>query len=579
MLRAASYSRFSTDMQNATSIEDQNRICEERIKMEGWQLTVPYSDYALSGASMERPGLKRMMADAAAGAFDILVVEGLDRISRDAEHMAGIYKRLSFHGVKIYSLVDGGFVSDIHIAFGGAKNALFLKDLAFKVKRGMKGRVGAGKSLSKKVYGYEIVRRFDANGEPVRGERAIKESDAAIVRRIFEAYASGQGAQRIARELNQEGVPSPTGGQWSSTYINGWRAKGRGLLNNELYIGRIIWNRHSYLKDPDTEKRSARPNATEEWAVSEVPELRIIDQALWDKVKARQDELAAKQEMHQKRRPKYLLSYLLKCGCCGGGFAQISQTFYGCSRARYKGTCDNRKGISKLKLENAVLDAIERQLLKPELLAVFTKEYNKHLQQLQASQYENKESIKQRLQRLDGEKAKLVEAIKAGIPASELKDEFNRNAKQRAELSMLMEQFDKPVANTLAPDMAGKFNEAIATFKDDAHGKGNDEAIDLIRRLVDKIVMTPNATTGKLDVQLFGDLAGLLASDANAVQSILNEPYLNPSENQQESNTMQTHRRRTSGTQFLRCSKFDNFFWKEIKRRSRPGRRRAGRPE
>lgn len=517
MIRAAIYSRYSSDLQRETSIEDQNRVCKQRIEQEGWHLTVPYSDYAISGASMERPGLRLLMEHAARDEFDVVVVEGLDRLSRDTEHMPGIYKRLTFNGVRIFSLTDGGFVSDLHIAFGGAKNAMFLKDLAFKVKRGMSGRVESGKSICRRTFGYDIVRRFDSRGEPVRGERSINESEAAIIRRIFEAYAKGQSAHKIATTLNRENIPSPEGRKWNSTTINGDRKRGKGILNNETYMGRLVWNRHSYHKDPDTERKQKRINAQEDWVISEAPELRIIEQKIWDKVKEKQKSLAKKPRACQKRRPKHLLSYLLKCGKCGGGYSSVSKTHYGCSTAKHSQTCDNRKTIGRAKLEQAVINAIMKHILTPDMLEIFTTEYNQYLQHLQHSQKDNLKTYEKQLQKLDKEKAHLVDAIKAGIPASELKEEFNENAKQRAHCSELMAQGKLPKPKSVSPDMAERFRDACDKIKDDTQRQNvEDECIDLVRRLIEKVVMTPTPDKGKLNVQLHGDLAGLVGADKQA---------------------------------------------------------------
>jgi len=57
-----------------------------------------------------------------------------------------------------------------------------------------------------------------------------------------------------------------------------------GILNNELYIGRLVWNRQNFIKDPDTGKRQARLNPRSEWIVQDVPELRIVDNAVREAV-------------------------------------------------------------------------------------------------------------------------------------------------------------------------------------------------------------------------------------------------------------------------------------------------------
>ena len=82
-MRAAIYARYSSDHQREASIEDQIRICRERIEREGWTLIESYSDAAMSGATALRPGYQKMLEDARNGGYDIIVAEALDRLSRD----------------------------------------------------------------------------------------------------------------------------------------------------------------------------------------------------------------------------------------------------------------------------------------------------------------------------------------------------------------------------------------------------------------------------------------------------------------------------------------------------------------
>jgi site-specific DNA recombinase len=153
MTAAAICARYSSDNQRDASIEDQIRLCEERAKREGWAVRQRYTDHALSGASLMRPGIQMLLQDAAAGRFEIILAEALDRLSRDQEDIAGIYKRLRFAGVRIVTLSEGD-VSDLHIGLKGTMNALFLKDLADKTRRGLRGRIEAGKSGGGLTYGY-----------------------------------------------------------------------------------------------------------------------------------------------------------------------------------------------------------------------------------------------------------------------------------------------------------------------------------------------------------------------------------------------------------------------------------------
>jgi hypothetical protein len=160
------------------------------------------------------------LADAMRGRFDLILAEAMDRISRDLEDIAGIFKRMSYADVKIVTLSEGE-VTHLHVSLKGTMNAIFLKDLADKTRRGQRGRVEAGKSGGGNAYGYDVVKKLDARGEPIRGDRTINPQQAGVIRRIFRDYAAGKSAKAIAFALNQEGIPAPTGGDWGFSTING----------------------------------------------------------------------------------------------------------------------------------------------------------------------------------------------------------------------------------------------------------------------------------------------------------------------------------------------------------------------
>ena len=156
MTNAAIYARYSSNHQRDASIDDQVRSCRKRIDAEAWQLIETYSDHAISGASTLRHGYQRMLTDARAGKFDILIAEALDRLSRDQEDIAGLFKQLTFAGVQLITLSEGE-INELHVGLKGTMNALFLKDLAAKTRRGLEGRVRQGKSGGGNAYGYDVV--------------------------------------------------------------------------------------------------------------------------------------------------------------------------------------------------------------------------------------------------------------------------------------------------------------------------------------------------------------------------------------------------------------------------------------
>lgn len=511
--RVCIYARYSSDLQSDASIEDQVRLCSERAKSQGWQLGTCYTDAGISGASLMRPGIQALLQAAMNGEFDIVLAEALDRLSRDQEDIAGIFKRMEFAGVKIITLSEGE-ISTLHIGLKGTMNAMFLKDLADKTRRGLRGKVEKGKSGGGLAYGYSVVKQFDVHGEAVRGDREINPDQSNIIRRIFTAYAiQNKSPKAIAAQLNKEGIACPSGKAWGQSTINGNRKRGTGILNNELYIGKLVWNRQRFIKDPRTGKRVTRLNEPSEWIIKHVPELRIIDQSLWDAAKKRQEILDKKAgALWQTNRPQYLLSGLTKCGVCGGGFAKINSTHYGCSASKNKGesVCGNRRTIKRELLENYVLSALQTRLMREELVSVFCMEYTKRINELQSQQNAKRISLKNELTATQKQKTNLIQAIKDGVPASLVKDDLAHVTQKIEELEQeLRKQPDvKPL---LHPAMASRFQQAVKDLKAALNTETvRSEASERLRGLIEKIVLTPHGDGQGLRIDLHGDLAGIL---------------------------------------------------------------------
>ena len=512
MTRAAIYARYSSDLQSDASIEDQISLCEAHAAADKAEVVNCYTDHAISGASMMRPGVQMLMQDGAAGKFDVLYAEALDRISRDQEDIAAIYKRLSFAGVKIITQAEGE-ITELHIGLKGTMNALFLKDLAQKTHRGLRGRAEAGKIPAGICYGYDAVRRLDANGAPVRGERKINAGQAEIVRRIFREYADGISPRAIVARLNEEGVEGPSGKGWTASTLNGnWR-RGLGVLNNELYIGQLVWNRQRFLKDPETGKRVTRLNDESEWVRAEVPHLRILNQALWDRVKARQLRIRKKtQHIGQARRPTYLLSHLLKCGCCGGGVSKRGPKHYACSAAYERGpsACGNRRTIRQDDLEETILRAIRDQLMDPRLIEVFCAEYTEHLNRLRASRNAGRAGMEAELTKLQQAEKRMIQAICDGFASDQLKADMNANtARQKVLRAELETEPEEKIL--LHPAMATEYRKQVENI---VRGLSKDQtraqAIEIIRSMIDRVVLRPLNTPEGFAIDLYGDLAGIL---------------------------------------------------------------------
>src|SRR6202158_4675209 len=433
-MKVAIYARYSSDNQRDASITDQFRVCREFAQRQGWQIEREYSDHAISGATLMRPGFQAFMAAALRKEFAVGLAEALDRFSRDQEDTAGLFKRLTFAGVNIVTLAEGD-ITHLHIGLKGTMNALFLKDLAEKTRRGMRGRIELGKAGGGLCYGYRVVRQFQ-NGMMTTGEREINPEEAAVIRRIFEHYVAGVSSKQIAKALNSEGVRGPQGSLWNPSTIHGNPKRGIGMLNNELYIGRLVWNRQRFVKDPDTGKRLARLNPSSEWITKDVPELRIVSDELWQAAKARQASVQRKwsakepRRFNQFRRAKYLFSGLTKCGECGAGFIVYSREHLGCFGARGRGTCTNRLTIPRREVEERVLGALKDKLMRKDFFEEFCREFAKEVNRLRMEQRAGLTATKRELVRLEARRKKNVESIIEGVRGRDVKDELSAIAQR-----------------------------------------------------------------------------------------------------------------------------------------------------
>lgn len=509
MKKTAIYARFSTELQNDRSIEDQVHLCRDHAARNDLAVVATYADRARSGASVYgRDGLMELLHEAWLGKFDVILVEALDRLSRDQEDLAGIWKRLNFAGIELRA-VHEGTADQVQIGVRGLLGSLYLTDLANKVRRGMDGVVRDGRHAGGRAYGYRRV-----PGRP--GDLEIVESEALIVRRIFQEYVSGRTPREIAHELNSEGIAPPRGKRWAASTINGNKTRHHGILLNELYVGQLVWNRVRMLKDPDTGKRISRPNPPDEWKRAEVPHLAIVDRSLFDAAQVRKEERSHMAPQRQ-RKAKYLLSGLLKCGCCGGGIS-VKDRDHGrvrihCSTRRESGSCDNKKIFYMDEIEAAVLSGLKQHLKAPELLKEFAKAYQQERERLVA----DKRRARSRLEaKLDETKRLLdrawsdyeAERLPTELIGARMRDLLATQKELEAELAVTP-QNEKVVG--LHPAALSQFERYVGDLES-IFGAGitkdTEEAAEQIRRLIVRIVVEPVEDGFKLRVE--GRLSELL---------------------------------------------------------------------
>jgi len=524
--RAVIYARYSTDIQRPESIEDQFEVCRRYAEPNGWAVVRQYDDAALSGQSLDRPGYQRLLRDAARREFDVLVCEAIDRLGRTLAEIASMYERLTFWGVKVYAK-NIGLVTPMHIAVMGMMAEMMVSDTRDRVKRGQLGRARAGRIPGGLAYGYEVVP--PPPGAKEAGERRIVPAEASIVRRIFAEYAGGRSPRQIARRLNEERVPGPQGRPWGDTTIRGQPDRGTGLLNNTLYIGRLSWNRVSYVKNPTTGRRVARVNARSDLEEADLPDLRIVTQEAWDAVRARQASLQFEiqkaeggQPLNRAHRRKFLLSGLLVCGCCGGGYTIVAQDRYGCATRRSKGTCDNASTVSRQTIEARVLTGLKDRMLSPQIVAEFVRalaeDGARHARDAATSANRLRSELAQIERRLAG----IMRAIEDGTWSETLRAHLKDLEQQKGNLmeALAAAEGKAPIV-ILHPNASELYKAEVAQFIEALNDPLiRDEAVGPIQSLIDRVVLTPDpAEPNGLRAELHGDLAMILSTAGSAAST------------------------------------------------------------
>jgi site-specific DNA recombinase len=254
--------------------------------------------------------------------------------------------------------------------------------------------------------------------------------------------------------------------------------------------------------------------------VREVPELRIVEQQLWDECKARQAELCkntrpdcvAERPFWARTRPKYLLSGLLRCGSCGGAYTKINANLFGCATARNKGTCGNRLNIRTDVIELMVLDGLKWRLMDSALFEEFAAEFTRELNRRRAAENNRADQTKAEVRRLDSRVKRIVDAIAEGIPARSLRDELLSLEARRDELQARLAPCD-PLLPLIHPALPEQYRRRVASLHEALkHEPSRDEAMHLIRALIESIILTPE--NGKLRIEVRGELAALALSAA-----------------------------------------------------------------
>ena len=359
MKSAFLYARYSTEQQTEASIQDQLRRCRDYANERRWTVSGEFTDEGISGAAMgNRPGVLAALAAVKSG--DVLLIADTTRLSR-SQDLAPLLARLRHRGVRVLGVLDG-FDSDSRTArmqagLSGIMSEEFRSQIAARTHSALDMRAKNGTSTGGKCYG------FTSDGQVV-------EAQASIIREVFHRAAEGEALLTIAADLNARRIPAPGAG-WSrkSRRSDGLWMKSaiHSMLANEKYIGRVVWNRSVWRRDPDTGKRVREERPESEWTVTQGAA--IVELPIWERVRA----------VANPRKsfgggpgggPKYLLSGILACGLCGRKLVSTGENagWYYCGTYKSGGAsaCSMSVGTRRDVAEELILAPVRENLLSPD---------------------------------------------------------------------------------------------------------------------------------------------------------------------------------------------------------------------
>lgn len=483
--RVATYERVSSDDQaERGTIRTQTDLLDARLAtMSDIEIAGRFSDDGVSGTIplAERPAGRRLMALAADGDIDEVLVYKLDRLGRDAIDLLGVRRRLETLGVRLVSVVEGeqyALAYDLQAVIADYARVEFLKRSADGLDRAAReGRYMGGIT----PYGYRVEGE-KGKARLVPDERIVwgDWSAADVIRRMYQTVAlEDRSCQHVADEFNALGVPThyardgrgirgrKTQGIWHDGRI-------RNMLVEPIYRGEQIFG-----------KRSKKKRQTISAAVEP-----LVSPELWQ---AAQDALERHRIIPRNSPRVYLLRGVLACTLCGLKFvgSQHKGTgWYRCggqtrSRGPREGRCPSR-GIKDVLIEPVVWQDIERFLRHPGEL----------LDDLDPAA-ERADASRKRMAELDVIDAQLAEfdeqrvraqrlAVRGSLTDSELDTELTRIEADRAAVARHRASLEPPRVEAKESDI--QLLDELRSRLD--AGLSDEQRQEIVRLLVGQISIT-----------------------------------------------------------------------------------------
>ena len=514
-MNIAAYCRVSTDKEDQlNSLETQKEFFLEYTKRTGDNLIKLYADEGISGTKIKnRKEFQRMLADAEKGLFDMVVVKDISRFARNTVDLLQSVRKLKSLGIEtqfltanMTSMGNSEFVLTIFGALAQEESANTSKRIKFGKKvNAEKGRV------PNIVYGYDktIGDYFNLS---------INDEEAMVIRQMFTWYTEeGYGGAKISNMLNDRGIKTKRGNNWSQNSVCR-------ILTNEIYTGRII-NGKEEVADFLTGQRKVKDES--EWLVTIRPELRIIEDEIFDRA---QEILEGRHDSfkitHERQSNKHLFSTLIKCKDCGWSFRRTVRQY---KNTYVRWVCSGHNGRGADSCPNAITVDEEEliQVLQEYFQDVLSKKKKvidhviKEFQRVYKAKDENVEYEKEltaELNRLRRSRVKYMDMYTDDlISREELNEKIGgmRKEIERLENELKMVSYNL----TKGEQLEAVLNSTFKQMEDitDVHELTNTQ----LKRLINKIEVNKN---GNVDIylRLIGDLgldeAVLIDATGNACE-------------------------------------------------------------
>ncbi|RIO22829.1 cassette chromosome recombinase CcrB [Staphylococcus saprophyticus] len=328
------YVRVSTLAQDIDgfSINAQITQLKEYCSFQGYKVVDVYADRGISGKSMNRPELQRMLKDSKEGKLDCVMVYKTSRLARNTSDLLTIVEGLHKQNVEFFSLSE-------NMKFDSNSGKLLLQILAsfseFERNNIAEGAfMGQLRRSQEGYYQGNLPLAYDKIPDS-KHELMINQHEANIVKYIFESYAKGHGYRKIANALNHKGYVTKKGNPFSISAVTY-------ILSNPFYIGKIQFAKYKDWNDKRRKGLNDKP------VIAEGKHTPIISQSLWDKVQARKKQVSEKPQVHGKGTN--ILTGLISCPQCSASMSASTTVntlkdgtkkrirYYSCSNFRNKGS-------------------------------------------------------------------------------------------------------------------------------------------------------------------------------------------------------------------------------------------------